>query len=225
MIDHFAVPRNQRRPGVHAHRGPEHAGVRGMHDEPGRIRPRPRPPTRPRPTQRAAVLQLNLCHSGIAGCFIGDDVMLKAWLFADDELALKRCSQDEESLGILRRIPFPENLDRRVGQLLTRPRRRPRTWLTGGKNNSGSGIVRCTAVPVTSTEGLAGINGFICGIRFRGGSCASEPRESPRGAMHEAGEGAGTFRGRGCLQWGCAQFSSCSCRSSAARRTRRLRRR
>lgn len=118
------------------------AGVRCMHDEPGRSRPRPRPPTRPRPTQRAAVLQLNLCHSGIAGCFIGDDVMLKAWLFADDELALQRCSQDEESLGILRRIPFPENLDRRVGQLLTRPRRRPRTWLTGGKNSSGSGIVR-----------------------------------------------------------------------------------
>lgn len=34
----------------------------------------------------------------------------EAWLFADDELVLRRCAQDDEALGILRRIPLPEEI-------------------------------------------------------------------------------------------------------------------
>lgn len=35
---------------------------------------------------------------------------IEAWLFADDELALSRCAQDEEALSVLRRIPLPEEI-------------------------------------------------------------------------------------------------------------------
>lgn len=35
---------------------------------------------------------------------------IEAWLFADDELAISRCAQDEEALGMLRRISFPEEI-------------------------------------------------------------------------------------------------------------------
>jgi hypothetical protein len=34
----------------------------------------------------------------------------EAWLFADDELALSRCSQDAEAINILKRISLPEEI-------------------------------------------------------------------------------------------------------------------